>query len=185
MDLIGDRSVCALLTGMNSQGEHTMTIFRLNKQTQGPRRRAADSGPPFEMIAQLQIEGIIRVNETERSQAYQLGIAGGQSFTITAYGHDPASANILDQIEATYAYNEQGRLYERTRVVRIPGSQVEQRRLREILSGERGVFEKFIIGLWYYVIPEGTLDSRQYIYFDPANKELIFYGEEAQQVFNL
>jgi hypothetical protein len=33
------------------------------------------------------------------------------------------------------------------------------------------------------VDPEGTVDSRQYIYFDPSSRELVFFGDEAQQVF--
>ena len=177
-DLIGDRSFCVLLDGMNSRGEHTLTIFRWTDT--GGRRPEQ----PFEKIAELQIDGSVRIHETERSQAYQLGRAPGQSFTISAYGHDPESANILDQIEISYTYNPNSGLYERTRVTRIPGSQIEQRRLRELLSGAPGVFENFINDLWYYVSPQGTVDKRQYIYFDPANREVIFYGDETLQVFS-
>ena len=53
-----------------------------------------------------------------------------------------------------------------------------------MLNGKAGAFEDFITGLWYYVSPQGTLDNRQYIYFDPANRELIFYMDETQQVFH-
>jgi hypothetical protein len=180
MDLIGDRSVCVLVTGMNNQDEHTMTVFKWNKS---PRQRRIPDGPPFVKIAEIQIEGSIKVQEAERSQAYQLGLSNGQSFTIAAYGHDIESANLLDQIEITYGYNPGGGLYEKTKVTRIPGYQVEQRRLRELLSGSPGVFEKFINDLWYYVSPQGTLDNRQYIYFDPVNRELIFFGDETQQIF--
>jgi hypothetical protein len=173
-DLIGDRSVCIILSGMNGLGEHTLTIFRKNEQARSE---------PFNKIAELRIDGSIVIQETERSQAYQHGISKGQSFTIAAYGHDYDSANILDQVEITYAYNPGNGLYEQRKMTRVPGSQIEQRRLRELLSGDRSVFEEFINDLWYYVSPQGTLDSRQYIYFDPHNKELIFFGDEAQQVF--
>jgi hypothetical protein len=179
-DMVGDRSICVLLTGMNGAGEHTMTIFRKNSP--------ADDGPdapdqPFNKIAELWIDGSISIQETERPQAYHLGIARGQSFTIAAYGHDYTSENILDQLEIIYAYNPGNGLYEQSRISRIPGSQIEQRRLRELLSGAPGVFESFINDLWYYVGPQGTLDSRQYIYFDPASRELIFFGDETQQIF--
>jgi hypothetical protein len=90
---------------------------------------------------------------------------------------------MLDQIETSYEFNPANELYEQTRTARIPGSQIEQRRLRELLSGTPGVFEEFINDLWYYISPEGTLDSRQYIYFDPSSRELIFFGDETQQVF--
>jgi hypothetical protein len=112
-----------------------------------------------------------------------MGLTNGQSYTIAAYGRDYESSNILDQVEITYSYNTTNGLYEQTSLARLPGSQVEQRRVRELLNGAPGEFESFITGLWYYVSPQGTLDSRQYIYVDPGSRELIFYGEEIQQVF--
>jgi hypothetical protein len=184
-DIIGDRSVCVLLTGMNGMGEHTMTIFRKNSQSRP--NSAPDGSPdmsqPFIRIAELRIEGSISIQETERSQAYQLGLSRGQSFTIAAYGHDYESDNMLDQMEIIYAYNPANGLYEQQKITRIPGSQIEQRRLRELLSGAPGIFESFINDLWYYVSPQGTVDNRQYIYFDPAKREMIFFGDETQQIF--
>ena len=173
-DLIGDRSNCIIVTGMTSNNEHTMTIFK----------RSPAHENPFIKIAEFQIDGSIIIQETTRSLAYQQGIARGQSFNIAAYGHDNSSANILDQIETTYAYNPSSEKYEQSRVSRIPGSQIEQRRLNEILSGNARVFENFINDLWYYVSPQGTIDSRQYLYFNPSGKEIIFYGDETQQVFD-
>jgi len=174
-DLIGDRSRCIIVTGMNANNEHTMTIFRpaLN---QIPHE-------PYKKIAELQIAGSIIIQEASRSLAYQQGMARGQSFNIAVYGQDSSSANILDQIETIYSFNPSRDQYEQINVSRIPGSQIEQRRLRELLSGTPGVFENFINDLWYYVSPRGTIDTNQYLYFDPAGREIIFFGDEAQQVF--
>jgi len=173
-DLIGDRNNCIVVTGMNNNNEHTMTVFRHSPSSK--------PGEPYKKIADLQIEGSIVVQETGRSIAYQQGITFGLSHNIAVYGHDSSSNNILDQIETVYSYNASSEQYEQTRVSRIPGSQVEQRRLRELLSGVPGVFENFINDLWYFVSPQGTIDARQYIYFDPG-REIIFYGDEAQQVY--
>jgi len=175
-DLIGDRNNCLIVTGMNAKNEHTMTIFRKNPNL--------SKDQAFDKIAELQIDGSIIIQESGRSLAYQQGITSGQSFNIAAYSHDSASSNILDQIETIYSYNQSSGQYEQIRVTRIPGSQIEQQRLRELLNGTPGVFENFINDLWYYVSPQGTLDSRQYIYFDPSGREIIFFGDEAQQVFN-
>jgi hypothetical protein len=163
---------------MNGQGEHTLTIFRKFP----PSAPGSGETRIFSKIAEIRIDGSITVKEAERTQAYQMGMARGQSFTIAAYGRDYDSANIMDQIEITYAFNAVNGLYEQRSVNRIPGAQIEQRRLRELL-GNPGAFEEFITGLWYYVSPEGTLDNRQFIYFDPESRELIFYGDETQQVF--
>jgi hypothetical protein len=174
-DLIGDRNNCIIVTGMNEKNEHTMTIFR-----RSPGRPA---GQPYKKIAELQIEGSVIIQETARTLAYQQGIARGQSYNIAAYSHDSASANILDQIETIYAFNPLNEQYEQRNVSRIAGSQIEQRRIRELLSGAPDVFENFINDLWYYVSPEGTIDTKQYLYFDPMKKEIIFFGDEAQQIF--
>ena len=175
-DLIGDRNNCIIVSGMNSLNEHTMTIFR--------RSPGQGANEAYRKIAELQIDGSIVVQETTRSVAYQQGITTGQSFNIAAYGHDTASANIMDQIETVYRFNASSGMYEQNRVSRIPGTQIEQRRLQELLSGAPGVFENFINDLWYFVSPQGTITTKQYLYFDPAGREIIFYGDEAQQVFH-
>ncbi|GHV81606.1 hypothetical protein AGMMS49991_01640 [Spirochaetia bacterium] len=174
-DLIGDRSLCVIVTGMNGEGEHTLAIFR--------KRDGATEDQPFAKIADIRIDGSITIQETERTQAYQLGLTRGQSFTLAAYGRDTATDNILDQVETTYTYNAARGRYEQSGLTRIPGSQIEQRRVRELLSGGTKEFEAFISGLWYYVSPGGTLDNRQYIYFDPSSRELIFFVDETQQIF--
>jgi len=174
-DLTGDRNNCVIVSGMNDRDEHTMTIFR--KSPNQAKEQA------FKKIAELEIDGSIIIQENTRSLAYQQGITSGQSFNIAAYNHDNTSENILDQIETIYSYNPSTEQYEQTRVTRIPGTQIEQRRLRELLSGTPGVFEDFINDLWYYVSPAGTVDSKQYIYFDPSGREIIFFGDEAQQIF--
>jgi hypothetical protein len=177
-DLIGDRSVCVLLAGMNGLGEHTLTIFRKLP----PSPPGSGENQIFNKIAEIRIDGSITVKEAERTHAYQMGIAKGEGFTIAAYGRDYDSSYIMDQVEITYAFNAVNGLYEQRNVNRIPGTQIEQRRLRELL-GNTSAFEEFITGLWYYVSPEGTLDNRQFIYFDPESRELIFYADETQQVF--
>jgi len=177
-DLIGDKSLCVLLAGMNAQDQHTLTIFRKTPQGQ---KEAGDE--PFQKIAELSIEGTITVKETERSVSYQSGQGAGASFTISAFGRDYQSSNFLDQVEATYTYNRSSGVYEQTRAVRIPGSQVEQRRVRELL-GSRLAFEEFITGLWYHITPQGKIDKNQYIYFSPSSQEIIFYSDEILQVFN-
>jgi len=175
MDLLGDRSSCIIVTGMNRQGEHTMTVYRNNP--------GEDWGQPFQKIAEIQVDGSIAVQETERTGAYRQGIAAGKPFAITAYGSDRDSENLLDRIEIFYEYDQQRGIFAQSRISRVPGSQIEQRRLREILSGNVRVFEEFINDLWYHVGADGTVDRNQYLYFDPAKREIIFYGEETQQVF--
>lgn len=176
-DITGDRSNCIIAAGMNTAYEHTLTIFKRSGFNEEDEHL-------FNKIAELAIDGSIVIQETGRSLAYQQGITSGQSFNIATYGHDVYSENILDQIETIYSYSLLSGQYEQIRTSRIPGSQIEQQELRRILNGNSADFENFISDLWYYVSPQGTIDSRQYIYFNPAGREIIFYGDESQQVFN-
>jgi len=179
-DIIGDRSLCVFISGMNNQGEHTLSAFKKNKVTgTGTQRNYQEV---FTKIAELSFDGPININKTDRSQAYQMGMADGTSYSISAFSRDPASSNIMDQLEYYYTYDSMLNLYTESAVRKIPGIQIEQQKLRELL-GKKEAFEDFITGLWYYVSPQGTIDNRQYIYFNPINKEIIFYGDETQQVF--
>jgi hypothetical protein len=173
-DLLGDRSVCVIVTGMNALREHTMTVFQ---------RYDGESSLPFKKIAEIQMDGSITIQETERPLAYRQGIARGQPFAIIAHKRDIESSNILDRIEITYTYNNAKGIYEESNINRVLGSQIEQRRLREILSGQPGIFEEFINDLWYHISPEGTIDKSQYLYFDPEKREIIFFGDGTQQIF--
>jgi len=174
-DILGDRSVSVLLSGMNHLGEYTLTVFRLN-EAEGAAER-------FTKIAEISIDGNITVREVARSQAYQMGIAPGQSFTIAAQGRDFDSDNFMDQIEIIYAHNPANGLFEERNRRRIPGAQIEQQRVRELL-GNSHAFEEFIAGLWFYVTAQGTIDRGQFIYFDPGNRQIIFFDDDTMQVFS-
>jgi hypothetical protein len=162
-DLIGDGGICVLVSGMNGAGEQTLTVFRKSDAVQGE---------PFNKIAEFRIEGSITVEEDK--------FRDGQSLAIATYGRDYESSNMLDQIEVTYTYNQVNGLYEQSRMVKVPGSQIEQRRLRELLSGDPEQFENFINGLWYQ--DEGS--RRKYVYFNTAARELIFYNNNSEEVFS-
>lgn len=172
-DLVGDRVPCVVASGMNGMGWHTLSVFRKDVQ----------SDSAFVQIADIQIEGIVSIRKEERTQAYQAGISAGKPFTIIAHGRDPESSNILDQIEVIYTYNIEAESYEESGVTRIPGRQVEEQRVREVLRGGSTAFEEFLAGLWYYVRSDGSMDSSHYIYFNPDNEEIVFFIDETQQVF--
>jgi hypothetical protein len=173
MDLTGDHCNDIIVTGMNQNDEQAFSVFKLSQ----------DSRTPYKVIAHIVVDGSVSVLETERSQAYQFGFANGASFSIVDRRRDTTSGNALDQIESRYIYNTVKDAYDKTSSVRIPGAQIEAEQVRNLLSGDKHNFEQFIDGLWYHVSDEGTVDDDQYIYFDTASRELIFYNDNAQQVY--
>ncbi|WP_038078062.1 hypothetical protein [Treponema primitia] len=48
-DLIGDRSLCILISGMNSTGEHTLTVFRESADERQDPEDPEDPQDPYEM----------------------------------------------------------------------------------------------------------------------------------------
>jgi hypothetical protein len=170
-DLVGDGGICVLAFGINGSGEQTLTVFRKNGLAAGFAREEA-----FGKIAEFIIEGSITVQEAQRSRDYQ---QGGKSLTISTYGRDYESSNMLDQIETTYTYNPVNGLYEQSQAVKIPGRQIEQRRVSELLNSP-GSFEAFIDGLWFHTMDDG---QNQYVYFNTANSEVIFYINNTEEIF--
>jgi hypothetical protein len=172
-DLTGDRSVCIVLTGMNGDGEHTMTVFKVLKQ---------DENSGISRIADIKIEGTLSIIEVARTQAYQLGLTDGVSFNIRGRGRDADSPNEFDQIEVTYSYNRNTGHYEHSGTRRISGAQADAAQLSRLLNNS-AEFERFVAGLWYRVTPDSTANSSHYIYFDTPGRELIFYDNNTQQVY--
>ena len=163
-DLIGDGGICVLVSGMNGAGEQTLTAFR----------KIDSRNEPFIKIAELLIEGSIAVEEQDFGRRAQ-----GRSLGIATYGRDYSSNNIMDQIEVSYTFNPINGLYEQFRTVKIPGTQIEQMRVRELLNGDPTRFEGFIDGLWY----QGNGPDRKYVYFNTRNRELIFYNNNSEELF--
>jgi hypothetical protein len=172
-DLIGDHQDCVMVTGMNDQDDRTMSVYRWEPGGASAVKR----------IAEITSDGSISIQENDRPVAYTQGMTGGQSYAILVRTRDALSGNPLDQIETNWIYNAASGVYERRGAVRLPGARVESRALRDVLSGNARRFEQFAGGLWYHVSASGTIDNEQYMYFDTENREIIFYGDNTQQVY--
>ncbi|MDR1505938.1 MAG: pallilysin-related adhesin [Treponema sp.] len=175
-DLVGDGGLCVLASGMNGSGEQTLTVFRKNTRAGNGREEQEEA---FGKIAEFIIEGSIAVEEVQRAQDYQQGARA--SLSISTYGRDYESSNMLDQIETAYAYNPANGLYEQASVVKVPGRQIEQRMVTELLSSP-GRFEEFVGGLWSHTMSDGQV---QYVHFDIPNSEVIFYINNTEEIFSL
>ncbi|MDR1108873.1 MAG: pallilysin-related adhesin [Spirochaetaceae bacterium] len=174
LDIVGDSGTAIVLSGMNNDGEETLTILRKNPAAAMGGGRL-ETVSPFVKIAELRCDGFISILETARSP--------GQPCTIAVYSRDDESPNALDRVEIIYTYNPVNGLYEQSQYTNVPGAQIEQRRVRELLSGTAGTLEQHIEGLWYFVNAQGSPERGQYIYFDYSNKEIIFYDNESEQIF--
>lgn len=172
-DLLGDRSICVILTGLNDRGEQTITVFHKKEKT---------SPIPFSKIAELAVDGSIVIKEAERTEAYEMGLTRAPSFPISTLSRDMESSNILDQIEVIYNWDPSSGQYVRVGTNRIERKSVVQQQVRNLVDGTPGKVEAFLQGLWYSV--QSATGGQRSIYFDPERREIVFYSEGTQEVYN-
>lgn len=183
-DLVGDRSVCVIINGMNAIGEQVMSVFRLRRSIQAGSGWIASTGD-LQRILFLTNDGSIAIQEKERSQAYIQGYSRDDAFKISTYSRDTESTNILDQIETIYEWNEKSQRYERSATARIAGAQIEQKMLNEVLDGTAKKFEQFLAGMWTHSNQGGNTHklAPDSLYFDPARYEIIFQRGGNQEIY--
>ncbi|HET7838512.1 MAG TPA: pallilysin-related adhesin [Rectinemataceae bacterium] len=172
-DLIGDHILNIVCMGMNEEDEQTVTVFRRNPGT---------SLLGYTMIFSTAADAIA-IGETERSEGYQLGQTNGDSWPVYAFRHDKDSANLLDQVKTSYAWDYKRGAFLKAGEERIPGAQVEHDMVAKVLTGSEKDFESFLQGLWYES-GKGPLDpGTRMLVFDRQGGSITFYSTESQEVF--
>jgi hypothetical protein len=171
-DLVGDRSLDIVCTGMDDAGAQTIAVFR----------RKSGPGLAYAEAISLAADSIV-IGETERSEGYQLGQTAGESWPIYAYSRDKDSQNILDQVKDKYVWDARKGLYAKTGSERIPGAQVERETVSKVLTGSEKDFESFLQGVWYESGKAPFDPGTRLINFDKASASISFYRPEAQEVY--
>ena len=170
-DLLGDHAMELVCTGMNDAGEQTITIFR-----------PSPSRLDFTEILSLASDSIV-IGETDRSEGYQLGQTGGDSWPVYAFSADKDSTNVLDQIKDKYAWTPRAGQYLKAGSERIPGAQVERDIVSKVLTGSEKDFETFLQGVWYEADKAPFDPGTKLLVFDKAEGTIAFYKTEAQEVY--
>ncbi len=173
-DVIGDRTNCIVFSGMTADNMQSLAVFQPVPERDGKTSLA--------VIADLRSDGPINVREVPRSDAYNLGVTGGDSYPIITYNSDPDAPDTLDQIERVYRWDRQLKRYEQTSEARIPGKKLESRIVQQLQGGNVEAFETYLTGLWYIQNTTGTMGPR-YIYFDTPMKEIVFHNNITEEVF--
>ncbi len=174
MDIIGDRTNALIYTGMTADNMQTLAVYLPIQEK--------DSRVSFQAIADLRSDGPISIQEIRRSDAYNLGLTGGESYPIITYNSDPDAPDTLDQIERVYRWNRTIKRYELSSEARIAGKKIESKLIGQLQSGNQESFENFLAGLWY--VPESRENSgTRYLFFEPAEDEIVFYQTNTQEVF--
>jgi hypothetical protein len=171
-DLIGDRSLDIVCTGMNDEGAQTISVFR---------RKPGPSLSYVEVLS-LAADSIV-LGESERPESYQLGQTAGESWPVFAYTRDKDSQNILDRIKEKYVWDARKGQFAKAGSERIPGAQIERETVSKILTGSEKDFESFLRGVWYEA-GKAPFDQRtKLIQFDKGSGSIAFSRADSQEVF--
>jgi hypothetical protein len=170
-DLVGDHNLDIVCTGMDDEGDQTITAFR-----------RVPGSFAYSAILSLAADSIV-ISDTDRSEGYQLSQTNGDSWPVFAYTRDKDSQNLLDQVKDRYAWDGRKGAYLKAGSERIPGAQVERDTVSKILTGSEKDFETFLQGVWYESGKAPFDPGTRLIHFDKASGSISFYRTEAQEVF--
>ena len=174
LDIIGDRTNAIVYSGMTEDNMQLLAVCLPMTESDGKLN--------FTAIADLRADGPITIQETGRSDAYNLGLTSGESFPIYAYNSDPDAPQTLNQIERIYRWDKTLKRYAQASESHIEGKKIETKLMHQIQGGNVESFNGFLTGVWYIASSSAQSDTK-YIFFDPQAKEIIFHAGSTEEVF--
>lgn len=180
IDVTGDHQNALIYQGVNDNENMIMQIF-LCENIEGELELVN--------IGDFESDGTIFIQQTERSDAYQLSLQKGESFSVWVYKTDVVenakqkdNSNGLNQIQQEYKWNAFNKRYELDRELKVAASRLEAAELSKVQDGTVESFADFLDGLWYKTSNTGT--SLRYFFFDYKNNEIIQVLGDVQEIYN-
>lgn len=180
IDVTGEHQNALIYQGINDNENMIMEIF-LCENIEGEIELVN--------IGDFESDGTIFIQQTERSDAYQLSQANGESYSVWVYKTDVVenakqknSAKGLNQIQQEYKWNPFSKKYELDRELKVAASRLEAAELSKIQDGTVESFAGFLDGLWYKTSNTGS--TLRYFFFDYNNNEIIQVLGDVQEIYN-
>lgn len=178
IDMTGTHKTALVYQGVKSNSDSVMKIYQYEKK--GKRGELLP-------IGDFSSDGTIFIQQTERSEAYELSQAKGASYKVWVYSSDKTEENVdstsgVSQIQTEYSWNEEEQKYTQSKQFRITGSRLAAKELARIQNGNVDTFAEYLNGLWYKTANAGS--EPRYIYFNYATKEVIFLSDGAEGVYS-
>jgi hypothetical protein len=165
VDIIGDHNTEIVCSGIDSQGNQTIDMFR---RSSGANR----FGLTYETILSLQVPGTIEIRESERNQAYLNGLKNGESFPVLTTVEDEN-----DLVSVMYAWRNAENSFIQVNEERTPRKEIEDRKLKDLFSGSVEKFEYFLSRSW-------NGGDAATLFFDRSNREITLYSGDIQEIYS-
>jgi len=181
MDVIGDHRNALIYQGVDDEGNYVMSIFLCKEQSNGTLKLVS--------IGDFASDGTIFIQQTERSDNYELGITKGEAFSVWVYKSEEVdeentkdkAAQNQNQIQQEYKWNPVSGRYELSQEIKVTAKRLAAKELSRIQDGTVETFAAFLDGLWYKVSNEDG--NIRYVFFDYETKEIIQFIGDVQEVY--
>ncbi len=178
-DLTGNTMNEIIITGFTIDQNHTFDAFTMVSA-------GGVQGLRFQNILSLNINGIIDIENFERTQDYLMGKATNESFTIITEETDEVSGDNLDLVKTTYKWNRSRRSYVPSSIDKIPGVSIKEEQLAKIYKGSLEDFTEYISGPWYKVEDLNRQKQpflKEIIHFDTSREQIVFAVDNIQEIY--
>lgn len=181
MDITGDHKTALIYHGIADDGNYIMKIFHCIE---------TDGKYGLVSIGDFSCDGTIFVQQTERSESYELALSKGESFSVWVYKSEVSENNKADstvkndngnQIQQEYKWNAGAQKYQLAQEIRVTAGRLAAKELSRIQDGTVETFAAFLNGLWYKTSNDDG-DIR-YMYFNYDNREIIQINKNIQEVY--
>ena len=176
MDIIGDHCNSLIYQGVADDENYVMQIFLWEPDEDKILK-----------IGDFVSDGTIFIQQTERSDSYQLSLSKGESFSVWVYESEKVideNGNIVsgqNQIQKEYKWNSGSKKYELANEIKVTAGKLAAHELSRIQDGTVETFAAFLDGLWYKTSNEDNVI--RYIYYNYENREIILLQSDVQEVY--
>ena|GEM_PF-140607 len=178
IDVIGNHKNSLIYQGVTDSGKVVLKIFdgKYNKNGEFI----------LSVIGDFESDGTIFIQQSPRSESYELSHTKGASFPVWVYTSEPQpvgkDTSRLDQIQTMYEWEETEGSYVAVKTLRVAGNRVAEKELAKILDGTVDTFGNFLDGLWYKTDNSGS--NIRFISFDYPSAEIIFEYDDSEEVYS-
>lgn len=181
MDLIGDHQNSLIYQGVADDENYVMQLFLWEQSG------IEETHGELVKIGDFVSDGTIFIQQTERSDSYQLSLSKGESFSVWVYESEKVlddNGNFIagqNQIQKEFKWNSGSKVYELANEIKVTAGKLAANELSRIQDGTVETFAAFLDGLWYKTSNEDNVI--RYIYYNYDKKEIILLQSDIQEVY--
>ena len=181
MDITGEHKTALIYQGVNDEGKSVMEIFLC--KTNNGRNELVN-------IGDFTCDGTVFIQQTERSESYELSLSRGESFSVWVYKSEKETEGETEkknasvgrnQIQQEYKWNPATQKYELFQEIKVTAGRLAAKELSRIQDGTVETFASFLDGLWYKT--SNTDGNIRYLYFNYEDKEIVQLLSDTQEVY--